>query len=114
MNTIGVARLALWIERLQLRFNFVQRRGIEQFAQVALAQQLLQLRLINGQSLSAPLCQWSIALVDVVRNVRKQQRRGERRGLRRVDGRHSHLPELILRNNATVAAMSNTSRITSR
>ena len=77
----GIGRLGLmpFVEMLQLDFERVQRVRVEQLAQLGLAEKLPELGLIDGQSLSAPLGQRRVAVVDEVRHVPEQQRPGEGR-----------------------------------
>src|SRR3712207_7285231 len=60
-------------------FRSLDRGDIQQVAEFRRADQLAQLRLIDGQRLRAALGERRITLVDVVRHVIEQQRRGERR-----------------------------------
>ncbi len=66
-----------------------QRVGIEQLAQLGVAEQLAELRLIDRERLRAPLGQRRVAVVDVVGDVAEEQRGGERRRHLRIDGRHA-------------------------
>ena len=70
--------MILRVEILQLALNLREGVGIEQLAQLRLAEQLPQLRLIDRQRLRAPLRQRCVAVVDVVRDVPEKQRGGER------------------------------------
>ena len=74
------------VEPLQLALDRVHRVGIEQLAQLRVAEQLAQLRLIDGQRLRAPLGQRRVAVVEEAGDVAEEQRRGKRRRLLRVDG----------------------------
>ena len=67
------------------RSTLVDAPRIEQLAQLGVAEQLAQLRLIDRQRLRPPLGQRRVAVVDVVGDVAEEQRRGERRRRRRVD-----------------------------
>ena len=83
VQAVGVAGLIVGIERLKLRFHFVHGRLVEQFAEIGAAQNLFELRLIDGERLRATLGQRRIAFVDVVGDVGEQQRGRERRRLGR-------------------------------
>ncbi len=72
-------RVVLRVELLQLPLDFGERVGVEQLAQLRFAEQLAQLRLIDGQRLRAAFGERRIAVVDVVGDVAEQQRRRERR-----------------------------------
>ena len=76
-----MARLVIRLDSLKPRFDFIERRGIKQFAQVSVAEQFLQLRLINRERLGAALGQRSVAFVNVISDIGKEQRGGERRRL---------------------------------
>jgi hypothetical protein len=58
---------------------------IEELAQLGLAEELAQLRVIDRQRLRAALGERRVAVVDEARDVREEHRRGERRGRSRVD-----------------------------
>ncbi len=77
MHAVHTFRLVSLRQMLELRFHFRERVGIEQLAQFRLAEQLLQLRLIDRKRLRAPLRQRRIAVVDVICDVPKEQRRRE-------------------------------------
>ena len=47
VDAVGMLRLIIRFERLQLGFDLVERRGIEQFAQIGVAEKLFQLRLVD-------------------------------------------------------------------
>ena len=74
MQAIGVARLIVGIERLQLLLDFVEGGFVEQFAEIGAAQDFFELRLIDGEGLRAALGQRSVAIVDVVGDVGEEQR----------------------------------------
>ena len=52
------------IEPLQLPLDRVHRLGVEQLAQLGIAEQLAQLRLIDGERLRAALGERRVAVVD--------------------------------------------------
>src|ERR1700722_903629 len=79
MHAVGMASTILRIERLQPGFHFVERGGVQKSAKVRISQQFLQLRLINGQCLRTPFRERSVTVVNVIRDVGKQQRCRERR-----------------------------------
>ncbi len=60
-------------ELLQLRLDIRQRIGVEQVAQLGFAQQLAQLRLIDRQRLCAAFRERGIAIVEIVRDVAKEE-----------------------------------------
>ena len=91
VDAVRGARAVVFREALQLLFHLGDRIGIEQFAQIGIAQQLAQLILVDGQRLRAALGQRRIAVVDVVGHVAEQQRRRERRRLARVHHVHAQL-----------------------
>ena len=64
---------------LQLLFHFADGVGIEQLAQVGIAQQIAQLLLVDGKGLGTALGQRRIAIVDVIGHIAEEQRRGKRR-----------------------------------
>ncbi len=47
VDAIGMLRLIIRFERLQLGFDLVQRGGIQQFAQIGVAENFFQLRLVD-------------------------------------------------------------------
>ena len=91
MQRIDRLRLVPLVEMLQLHLHQRQRLGIEQIAQLGLAQKLAELTLVDGQRLRPSLRQWRIAVVDEICHVAKQQRAGERRRLLRVGNDHTNL-----------------------
>ena len=74
---------------LQLPFDEIERVGIQQLAQLGVAKQLAQLRLIHRQRLRAALGERGVAVVDVVRDVAEEQRRGEWRRRFGIDRRQA-------------------------
>ena len=108
------AHLVLVVEVLQLPFERDDRLGVEQLAQLRLAEQLAQLRLVHRQRLRAALGQRRVAVVDVVGDVAEEERGGKRR--RHPRGRRSPRaasPRRPLRSVSTSAGMSKWSRSTS-
>ena len=75
--------LVLRVEPLQLALDRVHRVGVEQLAQLGVAEQLAQLRLIDGQRLRAPLGERRVAVVQKARDVAEEQRGRKRRRLSR-------------------------------
>ena len=71
MQAIRVACLVVRVERLQLLLHLGQRGFVEKLAEIGAAQDLLELRLIDGKGLGAALGEGGVAIVDVVRDVRK-------------------------------------------
>ena len=76
---------------LEVGLDRGQRPGVDQVAQLLLAQQLAQQVAVERQRLGAPLGGGRVVLVHVRRHVLEQQRPGERRGGRRLDLHHGHL-----------------------
>ena len=70
---------------LQFGLGRFDRPGIEQIAELGFANQLAQLRLIDGKRLRAPLGERRVAVVDVVGDVVEEQRRAERRRRPRIN-----------------------------
>ena len=81
----------LIVQVLELGLDIGNRIRVQQIAQLDLAEQLAQLRLIDRQCLGAAFGERGIAVVEVVGDVAKQQRRGKRRRHGRVHGRHPDL-----------------------
>ena len=77
MYAVDAARVVLRLEPLQLPLDIVHRVRVEQLAELRVAHQLAQLRLVHGQRLRASLCQRRIAVVEEARDVAEEQRRGE-------------------------------------
>ena len=69
LHAIGVARMVIRIEHLQLGLGFVEGKGIEQFPKVGVAEQVLELRLVDRKRLGPAFRERRIALIDVVRDV---------------------------------------------
>ena len=78
-------------QALQLLFHFADGIGVQQLAQVGIAQQVTQLLLIDGEGLRAALGQRRIAVVDVIGHVAEQQRRSKGRGSAGVGNMHAHI-----------------------
>ena len=100
MQAVGVARLIVGLEGLKSGFDFIERGWIQQFAQVGVAEQFFQLRLVDGKRLGAALGQRGIAFVNVVRDVGKQQRGGKRRRLFGFDAGDANFAALNFAENA--------------
>ena len=94
VNAVGRARAIILRKALRRLFHFGDGVGIEQLAQIGLAQQLAQLILIDGERLGAALGQRRIAVVEKIGHVAEQQRRGKRRRLARLHHMHAQLPLL--------------------
>ena len=80
MELVGVPR-----HRSERGLDLGERARIEQIAQLLLAEQLAQELAIEGERLRAPLGGRRVVLVHVGRDVVEHQRRGHRRGGRRLD-----------------------------
>ncbi len=81
----------LIVQVLELGLDIGNRIRVEQIAQLDLAEQLAQLRLIDRQCLSPAFGERGIAVVEVVGDIAKQQRRGKGRRHGGVHGRHADL-----------------------
>ena len=82
---------------LEVGLDLVQRAGVDQLAQLVLAEQLAQQVAVERQRRRAPLGVRRVALVHVRRDVVEQQRRGERRGGGGLDLDHGQLAPVELR-----------------
>ena len=78
-------------EALQVGLDGGQRPGVDEVAQLLLAQQLAQQVAVERQRLGAALGRRRVVLVHVRGDVLEQQRPGERRGGRRLDLHHGDL-----------------------
>ena len=78
MQAVGVARLVIGVEGLELLLDFVESGFVEEFAEIGAAEDFLELRLIDGEGLGAALGEGSVAIVDVVGDVGEEQRRWRR------------------------------------
>ena len=92
VHAVRALDLILRIEPLQLPLDRVHRLGVEQLAQLRVAKQLAQLRLIDRQGLRPALRQRCVAIVDEARHVAEEQRGGKRRRRFRVHRRDPHFP----------------------
>ena len=90
VQPVGVARLVVRVERLQLLLDFFERRPIQQLAKIRAAENLFELRLIDGKRLRAAFRERRVAIIYIVGDVREQQRAGEGRRLGRIDRRHAN------------------------
>ena len=63
VDAVGAARAMSLVERLQLPLECIEDVGIEQLAQLGIAQQVAQLRVVHRQRLGAPLGQRRVAIV---------------------------------------------------
>src|SRR4029077_8433119 len=70
---------------LELRLDLLQRIGVDQVAQLLLAEQLAQQVAVEGERGRAPLGVRRVPLVHVGGDVVEEQRGGEGRGGRRLD-----------------------------
>ena len=78
MQRVGVAQRAL-AQPLQATLDLEDRLRRQQLAELGLAEELAQLRVIDAERLRAALGERRVAVVDEVRDVREEQRRRERR-----------------------------------
>src|SRR5690606_3708926 len=79
---------------LEPRLHLEDRVAIEQLAQVGLAEQLAQLRVVEREQPALLLGERRVALVHEARDVVEEQRRRERRGRARADAADEHAPLL--------------------
>ena len=77
MDAVHGAGTVVGREHLQLLFGFFDGVAVEQLAQIGVAKELAQLFLIDGERLGTTLGQRCVAVVDVVGDVREEQRRRE-------------------------------------
>ncbi len=63
---------------LELGLDIGHGVGVEEIAQLGIAEELAQLRLIDRERLCAPFGEWRVAIVEIVGDVAKQERRRER------------------------------------
>ena len=85
VQRVGVPRPKVLGAVLQVVLHLLQRAGVDEVAQLLLAQELAQQLAVQGQGDGAPLGRGRVALVHVGRHVVEEQRRGERRGGLRLD-----------------------------
>ena len=71
---VGVAGLIVGFERLEAAFDFVDSVLVEEFAEIGVAEDFLELGLIDGESLGASFGERSVALVDVVGDIGEEER----------------------------------------
>src|SRR5207248_1763708 len=79
VDGIGGARAEALVETLELALELDQHRGVEELAELGIAQELAELRLIDGERLRAALGERRVTLVDEIRHVAEEDRRRERR-----------------------------------
>ncbi len=85
MQRVGRLRARALGQPLQVGLDLVERRRVDQLAQLLLAEQLAQQVAVERERRRAALRVRRVALVHVRRDVVEQQRRRERRGGRRLD-----------------------------
>jgi hypothetical protein len=88
VKAVGIAGSLILAEELEVRFNFGDRRWVEEFAKVGFAEEIGELGLIDGESSGAALGQGRVAVVDKVAGVSEQERACEGRRFLRVDDVH--------------------------
>ena len=86
VDGVSVLRVVARIEVLELVLVRLDHGGIEQLAQLGVAEQLAQLAVVDRERLRPPLRERRIAVVEEVGHVAEQQRGGEGRRRLRVDG----------------------------
>jgi len=91
MHSIGAPRAVLRVEALKLPLDRLHRLSVEQLAELGVAEQIAQLRLIDGERLRAPLGQGRVAVVEKTGDIGEEERRGERRRLLGIDGGDANL-----------------------
>ena len=92
VQAVGAARPQVLRTVLQVVLHLLQRGGVDEVAQLLLAEQLTQQVTVQGQGHGAPLGRRGVALVHVRRDVVEEQRRGERRRGLRLDLDDRELP----------------------
>ena len=90
MHPVGVLRRA--IEPLQQANMRGDRVGVEELAELGLAEELAELGVVDRERLRAALGEGSVAVVDEVRDEREEERRRERGGGARVARGHADPP----------------------
>src|SRR5579862_4788817 len=80
VDSIEGARLIAFDERLELLLGLLDGGGVEELAEVGIAEQFAELVLIDGQRLGAALGQRSIAVIYIIGDVTKEQSSGKGRG----------------------------------
>ena len=85
VDAVGVAGLIFGVERLEAAFDFVDGGLVEEFAQIGVAENFLELRLVDGERLGAAFGERGVAFVDVVGDIGEEEGGGE--GRRFVAGR---------------------------
>src|SRR4029079_95943 len=91
LDAVGLAVLG---ERLEGQLEVGERLGIEKLAQLLLPERLAEQVAIERERAGPTLGQRCVALVHVCRDVVEQERRGEWRGLGRLDAMDRDLPAL--------------------
>ena len=114
MQRINRSNSGPFVQMLQLPLNGFMSGGIEQIAQLGVSKELAQLGLVDGERLRAPFGQRSIPVVDVVRNVAKQQRGGNGDGARESSAITRIVCAETFRSVSTSAGISKWSRRISR
>ena len=85
VDAISGAGTVVFEQALGGLFNLGDGVGIEQFAEVGIAQQFAQLILIDGESLGATFGQRSVSVIEEIGHIAEQQRGSEGRRLAGVD-----------------------------
>ena len=73
VDAVGVAGLIVGLERLEAAFDFVDGVLVEEFAEVGVAEDFLELRLIDRERLGAAFGERGVAVVDVVGDVGEEE-----------------------------------------
>ncbi|CAM5703105.1 hypothetical protein SANTM175S_04584 [Streptomyces antimycoticus] len=89
-DALGVLDPAVLGEPLQLVLQLGQDVGVEQLAQLGLAQELGQQPCVEGEGCGAALGERGVALVEKLRDIAEEQRAGEGG---RLGGGHLHQPD---------------------
>lgn len=74
VDSVAVASALGFAEELELAFDFGNGDGVEELAQVGFAEEVGELRLIDGESGSAAFGEGRVAVVDEIADVSEQQR----------------------------------------
>jgi hypothetical protein len=89
VERVGVSERS--IEALELAPVLEHDVGVEELAELGLAEQLAELRVIDRQRLRAPLGGRGVLVVDEAPDEGEEERRGHRRRGRDVDARDPYL-----------------------
>ena len=92
VDAVGALHVVLRIQPLKLPLDRVHRLRVEQLAELGVAEQVAQLRLVDRERLRAAFGERRVAVVDEARHVAEEQRRGEGRWRLGINGGEPDLP----------------------